>query len=86
MQENSLIRKIRLISEFMTSQRGKQTIAIHILTSISRSKGNQGMKFGQLIEHNIGNIFLEKLYTKCGGETIPKPFSKKSKLSIPLDQ
>ena len=32
------------------------------------------------------NIFLEKSYTKCGGETIPRPFSKKLKLSISLDQ
>ena len=32
------------------------------------------------------NIFLEKSYTKCGGEIIPRPFSKKSKLSISLDQ
>ena len=23
------------------------------------------------------NIFPEKSYTKCGGETIPRPFSKK---------
>ena len=44
------------------------------------------MKFGQLIECNMRNIFLEKLYTKCGGETSPRPFSKKSKLSISLDQ
>ena len=44
------------------------------------------MKFGQLIECNMRNIFLEKSYTKCGGETIPRPFSKKSKLSISLDQ
>ena len=29
------------------------------------------MKFGQLIEYNTRNIFLEKLYTKYGGETIP---------------
>ena len=28
---------------------GKQTIAIHILPNISRRKGNQTMKFGQLI-------------------------------------
>ena len=28
--ENGLIRKIRLISKFMTSQPGKETIAIHI--------------------------------------------------------
>ena len=44
------------------------------------------MKFGQLIEHNMRNIFVEKSYTKCGGETIPRSFSKKSKLSISLDQ
>ena len=40
------------------------------------------MKFGQLIEYNMGNIFLEKSYTKCCGETIPIPFYKKSKLNI----
>ena len=28
------------------------------------------MKFGQLTEHNMGNIFLEKLYTKCGGKLV----------------
>ena len=44
------------------------------------------MKYGQLIEYNMRSIFLEKLYTKCGRETIPRPFSKKSKLSISLDQ
>ena len=44
------------------------------------------MKFGQLIEYIMRNIFLEKSYTNCGGETIPRPFSKKSKLSISLDQ
>ena len=32
------------------------------------------------------NIFLEKSYAKCGGETIPRPVFKKSKLSIYLDQ
>ena len=31
----------------MKSQRGKQTITIHILQNISRSKGNQTAKFGQ---------------------------------------
>ena len=45
----------------MTSQTGKQTIAIHILTNISRSKGNQTMKLGQLIEYNRRNIILQKL-------------------------
>ena len=34
------------------------------------------MKFGQLLEYNMKNIFAEKWYTKCGGETIPRPFLK----------
>ena len=58
----------------MTSQPGEQTIIIYILPNILRSKGNQTMKFGQLIYCNMRNIFLEKLYTKCNGETSPKPF------------
>ena len=53
---------------------------MHILPNISRSKDNQAMKFGQLIEYNMKNIFLEKSYTKCGGETIPRFFSKKVKI------
>ena len=44
----------------MTSKPGKQTIAIHILSYFSRSKDNQTMKFGQLIEYNMRKIFLEK--------------------------
>ena len=46
------------------SQTGLQTIAIHILRNISQSKGNKTMKFGQLIEYNKGNIFLQKLFRK----------------------
>ena len=44
------------------------------------------MRFVQLIEYKMSNIFLEKSFTKYCGETIYKPFSKKSKLSISLDQ
>ena len=44
------------------------------------------MKFGQLLEHSMGNIFLEKSYPKYGEETIPRPFSIKSKLRISLDR
>ena len=44
------------------------------------------MKFGQLIEYNLRNIFIEKLYTKYAGEAIPRPLSKMSKWSIYLDQ
>ena len=56
------------------------------MPNISRSKNNQTMKFGQLIEYNMRKIFLKKLYTKYVEETIPRPFSKKSNLSISLDQ
>ena len=59
---------------------------MHILTNILRSKDNQAMKTDQLLESNLRNIFLEKSYTKYGGETFPRPFSKKSKLGISLDQ
>ena len=45
--ENGLIRNVKLISKFMTSQPWKQTIAIRTLPNISRIKDNQTMKFGQ---------------------------------------
>ena len=69
----------------MTSQPGSQTIVIHILSNISRSNGNQTIKFGQLTEQNMRNIVLENFYTKYGGKTIPRHFPKKSKLSIYQD-
>ena len=47
---------------------------------------NQTKKFGKLIEYNMRNIILKKPYTKCGGETIQRHFSEKSKFSISLDQ
>ena len=56
------------------------------MPNISRSKDNQTVRLGQLIEYNMRNIFLEKSYTKGGGETIPRVFTKKSKLSISLNQ
>ena len=62
----------------MSRQPGNLTIAIHMLCNI-RSKDNQTMKFGQLIEYNMKNIFLKKSYTEFGGETSPRPFSEKSK-------
>ena len=67
----------------MMSQPDYQTTVIHILANISRSKGNQTVKFGQLIECNI---FLEKSHTKCGWETTSRPFPEKLKLSISLHQ
>ena len=70
----------------MTSQTGKQIIPIQILLNVSRSKDNQTMKFGQSIEYNMRNIFLEKSQTKRDGETSSRPFSQGSKLRIYLDQ
>ena len=70
----------------MISQPVQQTLVIHILTNTSRNKGSQAMKFCQLIEYNLRNVFIQKSYTKCGRETIPRPFFKKSKFRISLDQ
>ena len=47
------------------------------------------MKFGQLTEYNTVKVsynFLEKSYTKSGGETSHRLFSKTSKLCMSLDQ
>ena len=54
----SLIRRIRLISKFKTSQTGSERITTHILLNISWMKDNLTMKFSQLIEHPKRNIFL----------------------------
>ena len=56
----------------MTSKPGLQTVAIHILSNISQSKGNHTMKFGQLIEHK-SNTFLQKLSGKWGREASSRP-------------
>ena len=44
------------------------------------------MEFGQLLEYHMKIIFLKKSYTQWSGETIPRPFSKKSKLNVSLNQ
>ena len=41
-----------------------------MLHNISRSKDNQTTRFGQLIEHNMKNIFFSKIMYKYGRETI----------------
>ena len=62
------------------------------MSNTTRSKGNQTMKLGQLIESNMRNIFLEKSYkikiskSKYGGESSPRLFSEKLKLVISLNQ
>ena len=52
--------KKRLDKKFMTSQTRRLIIRIHILNNISKSKDNPAMKFGQLIDYNVINIFLRK--------------------------
>ena len=56
MQENRLIRKLGLISKFMTPQIGQQIITIHILSNISRNEGNG---IDQLIEYNVRSVFFK---------------------------
>ena len=46
------------------------------MTNILRSKDNQAMKFGQLIEYNLRDIFLEKSYTKSNEKLFRDPFLK----------
>ena len=58
----------------MMSQPGQQTIAIHTLPSISRSKGNHAIKFGQLIKHNVRDIFLKIHATNEVGRLVPDLF------------
>ena len=82
LQKNSLIRKIKLISKFMTSQPGTQIIAIHILPKISRSKGNQTMKYGQLTEYNMRNIFFENHSQNVMEKLFPDPFLKNQIISL----
>ena len=56
--------------------------ALLVLPNFSRSKTNQKIKFGQLIEYNMQKIFLEKSYTECGARS----FYKTSILSTSLNQ
>ena len=38
---------------------GKQTVTLPILLNLSQSKGNQTLKFGQVMEYNQKIFFLE---------------------------
>ena len=44
------------------------------MPNISRNKGNQKMKFGQLIEYNKRNIFPQNHAEDEAGRLVPKPF------------
>ena len=72
-RKNCLIRKIKLIPKLMMSGPGLQIITIYVLPIISRSKSNQTMEFGQVIECKKRNIFLQKSCRKWGRETSSRP-------------
>ena len=61
--ENGWIRKLRLVSRFMTSHTGQQIITIHILPNISGSKSNQAMKCGMLKKRSQ-KVFFSKIIQK----------------------
>ena len=47
-----------------------------MLPNISRSKENQAIKFFQLLEYKMSNIFLEKSYKHVLGKLVPDPILK----------
>ena len=53
-----------------------------MLPNILKSKDNQTVKLGLLIDYNMRIIFIEKWYKNRGGETSPRPFTEKLRLSI----
>ena len=55
---------------------GKPIIPIHILLNIPKSKGNQTMKFGQLMKCNLNNIFLKNQSQNVVEKLFPDPFLK----------
>ena len=60
----------------MTSQPWKKTIAIHILSNISRRKNNLTKKFGQLIEYNIEIFFFQNHSQHVVVKPVTEPFIK----------
>ena len=58
----------------MTSQYGKETIALYVLANISGSKGNQTIKFGHLIEYIMSIFFLKNHTHNVVEKLAPDPF------------
>ena len=57
---------------------GQQTITLHVLPNISRSKGNQAIKFGQLIQYSVKNVFSEIMQKLRSGEWFQTSFFEKA--------
>ena len=60
----------------MTQLHGKQTITIHILPNVSRSKDNQTKKLDQLMEYKMRNIFLKSRTENVVEKSSPYPSLK----------
>ena len=58
------------------SQAGQQIITVHILPNISRSEDNHVIKFGQLIEYNMRNIFMKNHTQNMMEKLVPDTFIK----------
>ena len=65
----------------MMSQPGLQKIAIQILLHISQSKGNQTMKFGQLIKQNNRILFFKNYAKNEEGRLVPDLFLHSKKVN-----
>ena len=58
----------------MTSQPGKQRITTHILLNITRIKGHQTIKFGQLTEHPREIFFFKNYAENEARKLVPDRF------------
>ena len=79
-RKNSLI--IRWISKFMTSQPGLKQLQYTYCPISHKVKANQTMKFGQIIEYNKKNSFLQNLYRKWDKKTSFRPLYFLKKLNM----
>ena len=68
--------KVIVNFKFMMSQTGQQIIKIRIVPNISIGKKQSDNEIWSINAYNMSKIFLEKSYTKCGGEASPRSFYK----------
>ena len=84
-----VLKILNLYLDFLVMQqnpeREKQTIAIHILPNISKSKGNQTIKFGQLIGYIWEAFFLKNHTQNVLEKQFPDLFLKRIvRISAPI--
>ena len=57
----------------MTPHPGKQTVTLPILLNLSQSKGNQTLKFGQVMEYNQKIFFFLENHAENEAEASSRP-------------